>query len=249
MCQSYNYLGSRTDGGFAEYVAAPVWNLIELPTNVGFEDAAMLEPTSVALHAVRQADRTGAETAAVYGCGTIGTLILQWLSAMGIRHLYGIGTREEQRNMLTGLIDCSFCNCRAENPTDFIMKKTAGKGADLVFECVGVRESVNHVVSSVKAGGQVVLVGNPEGNMTFDQQVYWKILRRQLTMYGTWNSSFTGEKEDDWHTSIKAIQEGKIRPSGQITHRFPFEMLQAGLSAMQDRDIFTNKVMIGKPVT
>lgn len=53
MCQSYNYLGSRTDGGFAEYAAVPAWNLIELPPKVSFEDAAMLEPAGVALHAIR----------------------------------------------------------------------------------------------------------------------------------------------------------------------------------------------------
>ena len=67
MCKSYNYLGSRTDGGFAEYVAVPVWNLIELPSEVSFEDAAMLEPTCVALHAVRQADMMEVRSAAVYG--------------------------------------------------------------------------------------------------------------------------------------------------------------------------------------
>lgn len=69
MCQAYNYLGSRTDGGFAEYVVAPVWNLIELPDDVSMEDAAMLEPTCVALHAIRRADMTNVTSAAVYGCG------------------------------------------------------------------------------------------------------------------------------------------------------------------------------------
>ena len=100
MCQSYNYLGSRTDGGFAEYAAVPAWNLIELPPKVSFEDAAMLEPAGVALHAIRQADMGEVGSAAVYGCGTIGTLVIQWLNAMGVKNLYAIGTREEQRNLL-----------------------------------------------------------------------------------------------------------------------------------------------------
>lgn len=246
MCQAYNYLGSRTDGGFAEYAAVPVWNLIELPADVSLEDAAMLEPACVARHAVGRADRTDSVTAAVYGCGTIGALILQWIASMGMQYLYAVGTREEQKSLLSGLINCTFCNCRVEDPVDFVMEQTAGRGADIVFECVGVRESINHAVSSARAGGQVVLVGNPAGDIEFDKQVYWKILRRQLTVYGTWNSSFTREKEDDWHATIRAIQEKKIRPAGQITHRFPFEKLQDGLSVMRDKDVFTNKVMIGK---
>lgn len=248
MCRTYNYLGSRTDGGFAEYVAVPVWNLIDLPANVSYEDAAMLEPACVALHAIRRVNRRNITTAIVYGCGTIGTLILQWLSAMGVRPLYAVGTREEQRFLLSKMVDCIFCNCRLEDPVDFIMRQTAGKGVDIAFECVGSRASVNNAVSSVIAGGQVMLVGNPAGNMEFDKQVYWQILRRQLTMYGTWNSSFTKEKEDDWHMTIEAIREGKIHPAAQITHRFSFEMLQAGLNAVQSKDIFTNKVIIERSI-
>lgn len=244
MCQSYNYLGSRTDGGFAEYVAVPAWNLMELPADVGFEDAAMLEPACVALHAIRQADMTEAATAAVFGCGTIGTLVIQWLVARGISNLYAVGTRKEQQRLLAEYANCNFCNCHEDNPVDFIMEQTKGAGVDVVFECVGVMDSINNAVDCAKAGGQVVFVGNPEGDIAFGKSVYWKILRRQLTIYGTWNSSFTKEKEDDWHTAVKAIQKGEIRPSGQITHRFTFDSLQDGLEVMRDKAVFTNKVMI-----
>lgn len=244
MCQAYNYLGSRTDGGFAEYVAVPAWNLIEIPDSVSLEDAAMLEPACVALHAIRQADLAHVTSAAVYGCGTIGILVLQWLAAMGVKNLYAVGTRGEQQELLSGVADCVFCNCREQDPVDFIVGQTDQAGADLVFECVGVRDSVNNAVASARAGGQLVFVGNPAGDMELEKQVYWKILRRQLTIYGTWNSSFTKEEDDDWHTTVKAVQEGKIHPSAQITHRFSFDALSEGLAAMRDRTVFTNKVMI-----
>ena len=53
MCANYDYVGSRRDGGFAEYVAVPVWNLLLLDENIPFTSAAMLEPLSVALHAMK----------------------------------------------------------------------------------------------------------------------------------------------------------------------------------------------------
>lgn len=53
MCRNYSYFGSRTDGAFAQYVAVPVWNLVELPKEVSYEAAAMLEPMAVAAHAMR----------------------------------------------------------------------------------------------------------------------------------------------------------------------------------------------------
>lgn len=246
MCQSYNYLGSRTDGGFAEYVAVPVWNLIELPSGVGFEDAAMLEPACVALHAIRQSDMSDVVSAAVYGCGTIGTLMIQWLNAMEVKNLYAVGTREEQRSLLAGFAECTFCNSRKKDPVDFIGEQMSGTGVDIVFECAGVKSSINRAVSSVRAGGQVVFVGNPAGDIEFEKQIYWKILRQQLTIYGTWNSSFAKEEDDDWNTTVRAVEEGKIRPSAQITQRFSFDMLQKGLEVMQDKDVFTNKVMVGR---
>ena len=248
MCQTYNYLGSRTDGGFAEYVAVPVWNLIELPDDVSMEDAAMLEPTCVALHAIRQADMTNVTSAAVYGCGTIGMLVIQWLAAMGVRNLYAVGTRKGQQELLSDIANCIFCNCREQDPVDFVGQQTDGAGADIVFECVGVKDSVNNSVASVRAGGQIVFVGNPAGDIELDKQIYWKILRRQLTIYGTWNSSFTKACDDDWHMAVKAIQAGKIRPSRQITHSFSFNALPDGLSVMRDRGVFTNKVMLEKPM-
>ncbi len=260
MCTSYNYLGSRTDGGFAEYVAVPAWNLIELPADVSFEDAAMLEPACVALHAIRQTENFpdfSGVTAAVYGCGTIGMLVIQWLSAMGVKELYAIGTRKEQEDLLAKLHDLSvkssdadaepnylFCNCRKETPIDFIRNHTAGRGVDVVFECVGISETINNAVNSARAGGQVVFVGNPAGDIELEKRIYWNILRRQLTIHGTWNSSFTKEEDDDWHVALKAIQEGKIKPSGQITQRLAFDSLQKGLQVMQDKSVFSNKVMI-----
>lgn len=245
MCRSYNYLGSRTDGGFAQYVAVPAWNLIELPPEVSFEDAAMLEPACVALHAIRQAHMEGVTSAAVYGCGTIGTLIVQWLAAMGIRQLYVIGTREEQHRLVSGFAACTFCNCREEDPVFFVTEQTEGRGVDIAFECVGVKESVNNAVASVRAGGQIVFVGNPAGDIALDKQIYWQILRRQLTIYGTWNSSFTKEEDDDWHRTVRAIREGRIAPARQITRRFSLDRLPEGLAVMQDKTVFTNKVMIG----
>ena len=248
FCTNNVGVGTTVDGGFAEYVAVPVWNLIALPSAVSFEDAAMLEPACVALHAIRQADMSNVRSAVVYGCGTIGTLVLQWLTAMGVENLYAVGTRTEQQDLVAGVAKCIFCNCREKNPVDFIKEQTQDAGVDIVFECVGVNESINNAVSLVRAGGQVVLVGNPAGDIGFDKQTYWKILRQQLKIYGTWNSSFTKEEEDDWHQAVKAIQEGKIRPSAQITQRFSFDRLHDGLEVMRDKAVFTNKVMIGRKV-
>ena len=79
----YDYLGSRSDGAFSEYVVAPERNLIRVPDNVSLEEAAMTEPAAVALHAVRRAKVRLGDTVAVFGLGPIGLMVAQWLKASG----------------------------------------------------------------------------------------------------------------------------------------------------------------------
>ena len=85
MCRKYSYLGSRRDGGFADYVAVPEKNLIALPEGVSFEEAAMLEPMSVAVHAMRKIRPVLGERIAICGLGTIGLFLLMFLPAFA-RH-------------------------------------------------------------------------------------------------------------------------------------------------------------------
>lgn len=84
MCRNYSYLGSRRDGGFAEYVTVPVKNLIELPEEVSFEQAAMLEPMAVAVHAMRRINISEKDSVVVCGLGTIGLLLTMFLKERGI---------------------------------------------------------------------------------------------------------------------------------------------------------------------
>jgi len=90
QCEAYGYLGSRTDGGFAEYLRAPAANLVVLPGELSIDQGALLEPVSVALHAVRNLDVTWGATVGVFGLGAIGNFIAQWASAFGARRVFAL---------------------------------------------------------------------------------------------------------------------------------------------------------------
>lgn len=252
MCSNYNYLGSRTDGGFAEYVAVPKWNIIELPDNVTFEQAAMLEPMAVAVHAMRQLNVEEDSTVVVCGLGTIGQLLIMFLKEKGINNIYAIGNKEKQREAvaLLGLPEANFFNSKNDgNLCEWISDKTAGQGADAYYECVGTSQTVAQGPDIVKQGGQICLVGNPASDIAYEKNIYWKILRKQLTLKGTWNSSFYGQDDpeaskDDWNYVINLLNENKIYPEKLITHRFTLEDLEKGLVIMRDKSEFYTKIMI-----
>ncbi len=247
MCRHYSYLGSRRDGGFAEYVAVPEDNLIALPEGVGYEEAAMLEPMSVAVHAMRRAAPLQEECAVICGLGTIGLFLLLFLLEAGRKNILAIGNKEFQKRTAVkfGLPEDSFCDSRTQDVERWLLERTDGKGADVFFECVGKNETVAQAVGMTGPDGRIMLVGNPASDMTLPKAVYWKILRNQLTVFGTWNSSFTHTAEDDWHYVVEKLRGGRIAPAQIITHRLPLEDLNQGLEMMRDKKEEYGKVMAG----
>lgn len=245
MCMHYDYLGSRRDGGFAEFAAVPARNIIELPNEVSFETAAMLEPASVGIHALQRIDVSKVKSAAVFGPGTIGLLTAQWLRILGVPDIYIVGTNNGQRKMAAELCFEHFYNCNEINAVERIEKETGNEGVDLALECTGHGSVLHDCLKSAKRDGHVVVVGNPHGDMQIPRDVYWQILRKQLHLAGTWNSSFIPEhNEDDWTMTLKAITKGALQPEKQITHKLAFEELPAGLSIMKNKREYFNKVMI-----
>jgi L-iditol 2-dehydrogenase len=247
MCMHYDYLGSRRDGGFAEYVAVPERNLLELPDNVSFEAAAMLEPSCVGIHALKNVKLSEVRSAAVFGPGTIGILAAQWLRLSGVTEIHIIGTNDGQQNMVSKLQCGIFHNSHLSNPAEDVMNATGGEGVDVVLECTGYADVVNECLQVAKRGGDVILVGNPHGDVNMPRDIYWQILRKQLRLTGTWNSSFVPEDaEDDWRHTLKAIASGQLQPQRQITHKLPFDELHKGLEIMKNKSEYYNKIMIVK---
>ena len=240
LCRNYSYLGSRRNGGFAEYVCVPAENVMELPENVSFESAAMLEPMAVAVHAMRRALPCIEDNIVVWGVGTIGLLLVMFLMDAGFENIFVVGNKGFQKEAVLNMgisKDCFFYGGSLEGGCPGRRK------ADIIFECVGKNEVVSKSVELAAAEGKVCLVGNPYSDMTFSRDVYWKILRNQITITGTWNSSFTGRADDDWHYALKRISETNFAPERLISHRLSMEGLEKGFRLMRDKTEDYIKVM------
>jgi len=252
VCRQYSYLGSRRDGGFAEYVAVPEYNLIELPDQVTYEQAAMMEPMAVAVHAMRRVSITKDNTVVVCGLGTIGLLLVMFLKEKGIRHILAIGNKGFQKEnfLALGMPENDFCDMRQEDVKAWIELHTNGAGADVFFECVGRNETVSQAINLTGPGGKICMVGNPCTDIKLDQQTYWKILRNQLEVTGTWNSSFFSDLDEekggknDWYYVLNRLEQGRIKPEKFISHRLSLEHLDEGLHIMRDKSEDYLKIMI-----
>lgn len=252
MCRHYSYLGSSRNGGFAEYVAVPSQNIIELPKQVSYEQAAMLEPMSVAVHAMRRVSITQKDTIAVYGLGTIGVLLIMFLLEHGFSNILAIGNKDYQKEKLcaAGLPEKQYCDIRQNDVKDWMDFQTNGSGANIFFECVGKNETISQAINLTTPGGSICMVGNPYTDITLDKQIYWKILRNQLHIKGTWNSSFfkgiheEANSDTDWHYVLHLLKYKQIMPEQFISHKLELNNLDKGLRMIRNNSENHLKVMV-----
>ena len=179
------------------------------------------------------------------------TLLLQFLMDMrmqqnlAIDKVFVIGNKDFQQKKILdmGLPQSCYCDSRQQDVNEWIEEQTDGAGVNVFFECVGKNETLSQAVNAAAPAGRIVTVGNPASDMVLAKNVYWKILRNQLTIKGTWNSSFVHDPEDDWHYVLSRLLANAIEPQALITHRLPLERLEEGLCIMRDKKEDYIKIM------
>ena len=186
LCSHYDYFGSRRDGGFAQYVYVPESNIVPVPDSVSLEEAALCEPAAVARHAVYSVPVSPGSSALVIGAGPVGILAAQWLR---IRGCGTIAVADVQPEKLDFAGDLGF----SPLPSAELNEKHAGE-FDVCAEACGLSTTRNTAVVCCRRQGHIFLIGNPSGTWEMKPEVYASILRREISMNGSWNSL----PEPDW---------------------------------------------------
>lgn len=242
QCAHYDYFGSRRDGGFAESIVVPVWNLSIAPEGVSFEEAAMSEPAAVALHALRQGRVEVGDVVAILGAGPIGLMLAAWTRMSGAKPLLiDVDPAKIAFAKERGFPDAF--DATTGDPVDWVFGVTNGRGADLAIEGSGVSSALMNCLGAARTSGRVVLMGNPAGVMHLSQKAYWDILRKELTVTGTWNSSYAPLPKSDWKAAMDAMASKALDVSPFITHRLPLEKGAEAFAMLRDKSEFSNKVM------
>lgn len=241
----YDYLGSRSDGAFAEYIVAPERNLIRVPDSVSLEEAAMTEPAAVALHAVRRASLRLGDTVAVFGLGPIGFMVAQWARAMGASKIALFDILPEKLELGRKLGFEHVFDSRHTNAEEAIGELTGGRGVHVAIEAAGVPPTMLAALQVVRRAGRVVLLGNPAADVTIPAPLISQIMRREVDLLGTWNSDYSvfGD-DDDWRTVLDAMATGVLDLKPLITHNLPLEKGIAALEMMRDQSEFFAKVLL-----
>ena len=244
QCVAYDYLGSRRNGAFAEYVTVPLDNLVPLADNVFLLDAALSEPAAVALHALRQGGVQPGDTVAILGTGPIGMIIAQWARIWGAGQVLLVDIDPQKLELARKLgLGLTF-DSRKGDPVAWSQEMTGGRGADLVIEAAGVSITFVQALMMARPLGQVVIMGNPAGDVVLPQEAVSQILRKQLRISGTWNSHFCALPVNEWQVVANMLAAGRLDLASMISHRVPLEQGRQALEMMHEQQEFYSRVVL-----
>ena len=244
QCENYGFLGSRSDGGFAEYVRVPESNIVPVPDGISDEAAALLEAVATTLHAIQNVGVSWGDTVAVFGLGAIGNLIAQWAKALGAKKVFAVDIDSGKVDIArrVGLED-SVCGLETD-VKKYILDKTDGCGVDAAFDASGSEAAFQQAVSVIRTFGRFGLLGRPGKDMVIKDNTFERILRSQITIKGTWSFEFMGFPHHAWEQGLNAIGRKSVILDPVITHRLPLEDTFAAIKMMAAGTEFVNKIII-----
>jgi L-iditol 2-dehydrogenase len=240
LCDDRRVLGVscdeyRREGAFAEFVAVPSRVLCRLPDGVSFEQGSMVEPLSVALHAVRRLRPGPAESVVVVGAGMIGLLVIQILRRVSCGIIIAVDIDPgrlaiARRFGATAALDPGTVDVRAE-----VAACTNGRGTDSAYEVVGTTEALATAIACVRKGGSVALVGNLSPRVDLALQA---AVLRELTIFGSCASS------GDYPDCMQLMAEGGVDVMALVSAVEPLATGSQWFDRLRDRESGLMKVIL-----
>ena len=192
----------RQHGAFAEYVAVPQSALYRLPDDLSFEKAAMVEPVSVAFHAVNLIRNDINDSVVVVGAGMIGLFVIQALRIKGYGTIIALDLDQSRLDMALELGADHALKSDDPEVLQKVRELTHGRGADMAFDVVGIAPTINLAINAARKGGKIGLVGNFSPKVEIPLQA---VVSRQLTLYGSCASS------GEYPACLEMIASGRVR--------------------------------------
>ena len=208
-------MGFQAGGAAQEYFALPAVNVLKLADDLSLDEAAMIEPLAVTVHALRRGGDIVGKKVLVLGAGPIGNLTAQVAKLLGADEVM---ITDVSAYKVSKALECGIdhvVNTRQKNLSEAINTYFGPTKADLILECVGVEETMTDAILNARKGTSIVVVGvfgkKPQVNLGLVQD-------RELSLIGT-----LMYQQTDYETAIQLVASRKLKLAEMITHRFAFD--------------------------
>jgi len=236
LCMDISFQYRKGQGAFSPYfVASEDW-VHRLPPTVSFEEGALVEPLSVAIHAVKKGVLQLGHSVAIFGAGAVGLLVLALSRLSGAGEVFVVDVQQHRLKRARELGASEAFDNSKEDAVKEILERTSGLGVDRSFEAVGFEGTLIQALKVLRKGGASVLVGlfeNPEVKLPANLFV-----QKEIVLMGTQGYCW------DFQTALEIIESGKIRLKEIITHVLPLQSLQKAFELLMDPKGKAIKVVI-----
>ncbi len=227
ICSDMTMLGNHFNGAYAEYVAVPAKDILDLPESIPLEEASIIaDAVSTPYHAVKNRARVRAgDTVVVFGCGGVGINAVQLSKASGAS-VIAVDISDKKLEWAREFGASHTINASKVDRIDKEIKKLTGGGADIAIEVIGNPKTIEAAFDSVRVGGRLCVVGYTHEKISI---VAGKIMFKELEIVGS-----LGCRPVDYIPLIRMVAENKINIKRLVTHRFDLSDIEKAFDAMKE---------------
>jgi L-iditol 2-dehydrogenase len=229
LCLSRKGLGRLVDGAFAEYILVDRNLVHKIPESLAFPAAALCEPLSVGVHALRKCSPVTAKSVVVVcGPGIIGAFLVALASLRGAKVVVlGISGDEERLAAVERLGACRTVNTDKEESSEVIGELTQGCGADFLFECSGAGRVTDGYLRRLRKEGEIVQVGVFQSKVTLDLN---PLIFNEIRVVGSFSQNWS-----DFEEALRVLSDGSINVDQIPIARLPLEQWERGFKYAEGR--------------
>jgi L-iditol 2-dehydrogenase len=210
---------------------------------VEFEAGALIEPATVARHALEMGRFRPGQSVAVLGAGSVGLMAVQWLRRLGAGRILVSDVVDENLDCARSLGAHVTVNPRRDDVLQRLVAETGG-GPDLALELAGSPQTLTQAIQVTRPRGAVVLTGNQPKEAVFPAELMETITRKELGVFGTWMSYSAPFPGQEWTEAIAAMRSGDLRAAPMISHRFPLCEGEEVFRGIAQRSFAYRKIML-----
>ena len=216
LCKSYSFVGSRRQGGNAEYVAIPEVSCFKLPKGISMEQGAFFEPVTVGLHPIIMNDGCNGMNVVIIGAGTIGLLTLQVAKALGAKTVTTVDVSDDKLELAKELGADFTVNSLNSNQVKWLSENDELTSNQLILELAGVPAAFKLSLKIAGPRAHIYLIGTIHKDFDISFKEYEQILRKEATITGSWMNYSYLYPGKEWEVASQLFLENKINTTRLI---------------------------------
>ena len=224
-------------------IAVKEGNLLKVDDKVSYEDAATTDPCANALHSMMIGEFKPGDSVCVYGAGPIGLFAVQYAKIKGASKIIAVDVWEEKLEMAKKNGADVVINSMKEDAAAKVMEVTGGNGADIVIDYSGAPICQKAAINSAAKLGKVVFLGISHQGLELSEKEVDKILRRELSIKGSWNSFGKPFPGSDWTGAVDLYENHGMTAKDIISHRLSLDEAPAMFEKIATEKFFFSKIM------